>query len=62
MTEVTMAEINGLSKHEDTVSVLHLGKRKRTVSPEIENRHASLPKPVLQDVLHLLREYVRDTP
>ncbi len=52
-----MAEVNGVPKQEDTVSVSHLGKRKRTASPEVERSKDSGVQPALQDVLRLLRKY-----
>ncbi|KIW68993.1 hypothetical protein, variant [Phialophora macrospora] len=54
-----MAEVNGVSKHEDTVntSVSHLGKRKRTVSPQVEEPKDAALQPTLQHVLQLLRKY-----
>lgn len=52
-----MAEVNGISKHEESVAVSHLGKRKRTVSPEVETPDEPIRSPVLQDVLQLLRKY-----
>ncbi|KIX07174.1 uncharacterized protein Z518_01827 [Rhinocladiella mackenziei CBS 650.93] len=59
-----MAEVNGISKHEDTVSVstTHLGKRKRrTVSPDPSispsNLATSPLQAALQDVLRLLRKH-----
>ncbi|OAP65412.1 hypothetical protein AYL99_01384 [Fonsecaea erecta] len=53
-----MAEVNGISKHEDTVSVSasHLGKRKRTVSPEIASKDSALQS-ALQEALRVLRKY-----
>src|ERR1700709_2707485 len=54
---ITMAQMNGVSQHEDTVSVSHLGKRKRSVSPELEKIRDSAQQPG-QDVLQLLRKYV----
>jgi hypothetical protein len=55
-----MAEVNGVSKHEDpvTVSVSHLGKRKRTVSPQVEEIKDAALQPTLQRVLQLLRKCV----
>ncbi|KAJ9603581.1 hypothetical protein H2200_011767 [Cladophialophora chaetospira] len=52
-----MAEVNGISKHEDTVSVSHLGKRKRNASPEPEAPGNSKQQTALQDVLQLLRKH-----
>ncbi|KIW27977.1 hypothetical protein, variant [Cladophialophora immunda] len=53
-----MAEVNGISKHEDTITVSssHLGKRKRTVSPEVASKDAALQS-ALQEVLRVLRKY-----
>ena len=57
-----MAEVNGISKHEDTVSVstTHLGKRKRTLSPEPstppENEKISSLQNTLQQLLQQLRK------
>lgn len=59
-----MAETNGISKPEDTVSAStsHLGKRKRTPSPEISTSPAVAERTplqaALQDVLQQLRKYV----
>lgn len=59
-----MAEANGIDKYEDTVqvSISHLGKRKRTLSPDPTNspakdRNAPL-QTALQDVLRVLRKCV----
>ncbi|KIW75289.1 hypothetical protein Z517_12063 [Fonsecaea pedrosoi CBS 271.37] len=53
-----MAEVNGIAKHEDTstVSASHLGKRKRTVSPEVAPKDTALQS-TLQDVLRVLRKH-----
>ncbi|EXJ73660.1 uncharacterized protein A1O5_03422 [Cladophialophora psammophila CBS 110553] len=53
-----MAEVNGISKHEDTVTVSPLRplKRKRTVSPEIGPKDPALQS-ALEDVLRVLRKY-----
>jgi hypothetical protein len=53
-----MAELNGFSMHEDTVSVSHLGKRKRTASPETKKTQNADVKPISRDVLHLLHKCV----
>ncbi|OCT52972.1 hypothetical protein CLCR_09647 [Cladophialophora carrionii] len=53
-----MAEVNGVSKHEESVtaSLSHLGKRKRTLSPQIEEDKDAALQPTLQRVLQLLRK------
>ncbi|EXJ88926.1 hypothetical protein A1O3_01990 [Capronia epimyces CBS 606.96] len=58
-----MAEENGVSEHDDTilVSTTHLGKRKRTVSPDASTSPAKVKdSPLqmsLQDVLRTLRKH-----
>ncbi|KIY03147.1 uncharacterized protein Z520_01614 [Fonsecaea multimorphosa CBS 102226] len=53
-----MAEVNGISKLEDTgsVSASHLGKRKRTVSPEVAPKDSAVQS-ALQDLLRILRKH-----
>ncbi|EXJ60231.1 hypothetical protein A1O7_04383 [Cladophialophora yegresii CBS 114405] len=54
-----MAEVNGVPKHEGpvTASLSHLGKRKRTISPQIEEVKDAALQSTLQHVLQLLRKH-----
>jgi hypothetical protein len=55
-----MAEVNGMANDGDTISVStsHLGKRKRTASPEPPKSPAK-PKPSSQATLEKLLQFLR---